>query len=291
MAESVFEAKFVGKLVFKSETPFHIGGTRERNILYTFRLSDNRLLIPASTWKGAFRAISEKIAPTLPMSDLERLAVERVSLSRNPRESLKKDDLLSSFADALSGKSSPPFDARNVKDVLLMLGYSEEELKSDNPEDQMGALISYLAYYCPIGRIFGNQVRAASLRFVDTQIPSSTQRRAGIGIERSIGAVREGALYFVETSSAGSSIPLLVVGEIEKRGGSTARLLASTLEVVERIGLNVGGRKSAGLGLLLLDKAEFHVVELRNDTNGLLLANPFKAPSKNIEEFIKWLRG
>ena len=287
----MFEAKFVGKLVFRSETPFHISGVREGNVLYMLRLSNGNLLIPASTWKGAFRAISEKIAPTLPMDYLERLSVERVTLSRDPKESIARDDLLSRFASALGGKPSPPFDPEDVKNILLALGYSEDELRSNRREDQMRALISYLSYYCPIGRIFGNQVRAASLRFIDTLISLRTQHRTGIGTERSTGTVKEGALYSIETSPAGSLIHLFVVGEIEKRGSSPARLLASTLDAVKKIGLNIGSRKSAGLGLLLLEKAEFHTAELRDDKSGLLLANPFKVPPKNIEEFTTWLSG
>jgi len=103
----------------------------------------------------------------------------------------------------------------------------------------------------------------------------------------------EGALYRVETSLAGVEVPLVLVGEVERRGSAPSRLLASLLEAVAEVGLAVGGRKSAGLGLLELKRSEFHVVELERDaaTRGALLADPLEAPAVDLDGFVKWLRG
>ena len=151
-------------------------------------------------------------------------------------------------------------------------------------------LAVFLAYHCPLGRLFGNRVWAASVRFLDTVLSrGAVERRAGIGIDRARGIVRENVLYFVETTEAGIEVPLTMVGEVWKPGSSSSKLLAYTLEAVRELGITLGGRKSAGLGLLSLQRAEFHVVKLDEDKDGVLLANPFKAPAMSLSEFISWL--
>ncbi|MEM2275393.1 MAG: RAMP superfamily CRISPR-associated protein [Thermofilum sp.] len=283
-----YEAKFVGKLQFTARTPVHVGGAREANVLYALRLrSLGRLLVPSSTWKGAFRAIAEKLAPSMPLSEIEKLAVERVALSSEPKSSVK--DLLEGFGRALRGEEAPPFKPDDVKRVLLSIGYSEEQLRA--PEEPAWMLVEYLAYHCPIGRLFGNQVRAGSVRFLDTLLTAQTQRRPGVGIGRKDLRVQEGVLYTVETTEAEVAVPLVMVGEVERLGSPSAKLLASTLEAVKEVGLSIGGRKSAGLGLLQLESAEFHVVKLAEDKGGVGLANPLKTPAVKLEDFLKLLRG
>jgi len=283
---AVFEAKFLGKLMFTALTPVHVGGQREANVLYALRLrSLDRLLIPASTWKGLMRSLAKRLATTIQMEALERLALERVTLSPEPRHGVK--GLLDDFKRALRGEPAGPFDPKDVRRVLWEIGYEEPS----RLEDEEGALVEYLSYYCPVGRLFGNQVWAASVRFLDTLLPPRTQSRYGVGINRRTGRIEERVLYRVETSGVGIEVPLVVMGEVE--GGTPSRLLASTLEAIREIGLSVGGRKSAGLGLLELRHAEFHVVELGKggDERGAMLANPLEAPAIDISEFVKWLRG
>jgi len=285
-----FKAKFVGLLPFKSEGPVHVGRAREANVLYALKLPDGRLLIPASTWKGAFRALAEKLAPTLPMGGLERLAVEGVMPAQRPSEAVKKvEDLLDEFEAALEKGGSKLFDPADVEEKLLSLGYSIEPRFT---EDLGWALVQYLCLYCPVGKLFGNWARAGGLRFFDTVLASSTQRRPGVGISRGTGTVQEDALYCVETSEAELRMPLVLAGEVEGRGGTPAKLLASMLEAVGTVGLSVGGRKSAGLGLLSLQEARFHAFEFGagQDANGALLANPLKTPPMSLGEFLAWLR-
>jgi len=281
--------KFVGVIEFRAVTPIHIGGERGANVLYVLRLPDGRLLIPSSTWKGALRALAEKLAPALPLSGLEKLAVERVmpaQSSDEARRRVREGGLLNEFEEALSGKQTANFDPADVKGKLISVGYDLERI-----EDEEWALVTYLSLYCPVGRLFGNWARAGSLRFLDTVLPASTQRRPGVGINRKTGTVEEHVLYSVETSEAGLRVPLIIVGEVEKRGGTLAKLLSYLLKSVAAAGLNVGGRKSAGLGLLLVEKARFHAFKIgaAGDESGVLLANPFKAPPMSLQEFADWL--
>lgn len=280
--------KFVGVIEFRSEGPLHVGGQREANVLYALKLPDGRLLVPSTTWKGALRALAEKLAPSLELSDLERLAVERVMPAQSPREARGNvKDLVESFKAALESSSKAgAFDPSDVKDKLARLGYDLERV-----EDWEWALVSYLSLYCPVGKLFGNWARAGSLNFFDTPLPASIQRRPGVGIDRKTGTVKENVLYFVETSDAGLKVPLVVAGWVEARGSAPARLLSSLLKAVAAVGINVGGRKSAGLGLLTLEEAEFHAFEVgaAGDDGGRFLANPFKAPRMGLHEFADWL--
>ena len=284
----VFRVKFAGVIEFRSETPLHVGGRKEANVLYALKLPDGRLLVPSSTWKGALRALAEKLAPKLPLSGLERLAVERVLPAQSPAEARERvRDLLDDFSKALEGKPSTTFDPADVREKLQLVGYDLDR----RIEDREWALVTYLSLYCPVGKLFGNWARAGSLRFLDTVLPALTQRRPGVGIDRKTGTVREGVLYFVETSEAGLRVSLVLAGEVEARGSAPARLLSSLLKAVAAVGLNVGGRKSAGLGLLTVKEAKFHAFELggAGDEGGRLLANPFKAPPMGLQEFAEWL--
>ncbi len=284
----VFRVKFAGVIEFRSETPLHVGGRKEANVLYALKLPDGRLLVPSSTWKGALRALAEKLAPKLPLSGLERLAVERVLPAQSPAEARRRvRDLLGDFSEALEGRPSAAFDPADVREKLQLVGYDLDR----RIEDREWALVTYLSLYCPVGKLFGNWARAGSLRFLDTVLPASTQRRPGVGIDRKTGTVREHVLYFVETSEAGLRVPLVLAGEVEARGSAPARLLSSLLKAVAAVGLNVGGRKSAGLGLLTVERARFHAFELggAGDEGGRLLANPFKAAPMDLQEFAEWL--
>jgi CRISPR/Cas system CSM-associated protein Csm3 (group 7 of RAMP superfamily) len=293
VVEVLPKAKFVGLLSFKSEGPIHVGKAREGNVLYALRLPDGRLLIPASTWKGVFRALAERLALTMPMDGLEKLAVEMVMPAQRQEEAAERvgreRDLVDEFRAALEKRSSRVFDPADVEEKLLSLGYSTDPSLIESLEL---ALVHYLCLYCPVGKLFGNWARAGAIRFFDAALASGTQRRPGIGISRGMGTVQENALFCVETSEAGLGIPLALAGEVEGRGSTPAKLLASMLEAVGRVGLSVGGRKSVGLGLLSLQEARFHAFEIGEgqDESGALLANPLKTPPMSLVEFLAWLR-
>lgn len=284
-----FEAKFVGVLEFVTYGPLHIGGGRVGNELRLLRLPDGRLLIPASTWKGAFRSLARKLALSLPLSGIEKLAVERVSDPASKRE--KVEDLVEDFKKALMGVQNPLFEPGDVLEVLRRVGYDEEELKE--PEDPVGMLVSYLEYYCPVGRLFGNGVHAASLMFSDTLLEVATAHRPGIGIDRRTGKVKGDVLFFVESIPPGTVVKLVMVGEVRRGGDSASRLLASLLEAVNALGISIGGRRSAGYGQLNLRNCHFHVVEFHVDRSrfGELLANPFRSDRLDLSSFTSWLRG
>lgn len=266
--------KYVGILKFEALTPIHIGGHRESNFLQILKLPDGRLLIPSTSWKGTIRAIAEKVALSLQMKKIEKLAVEHLLGIRE-----LNSELLGKFKEDFYLE-----DGENAKDVLMKIGYSEEEI---NTSSIRKLLEIYLSYYCPIGKLFGNQVWASRVRFLDTILSAETSVRAGVSINRSTGTVRTGSLYFVETILPKTEIPMVMMGEIDS--DTSSRILAATLDFVQKLGLSIGARKSVGLGTLVLKQSEFYVVDLHEDENGKFLANPFETKPLDIEEFVKIL--
>jgi hypothetical protein len=65
-----------------------------------------------------------------------------------------------------------------------------------------------------------------------------------------------------------------------------ARLLASVLEAVAEVGIGIGGRKSAGLGLLELESSEFHAFEPGKDGGGKEVYNsdPYSPRTDSVPE-------
>jgi CRISPR/Cas system CSM-associated protein Csm3 (group 7 of RAMP superfamily) len=283
MRQTPFKAKFAGVLTFEAKTPLHIGGGQEMAYQRILRLPDGSLIIPSSTWKGAFRFLTLRIAQSYRLEEIEKLAFEMLYSDKEKiRELYGK--VLELFEEALKGKDSPPFNASDVKEKLLGVGFSELELASKELTSKF--LEHYLALYCPIGRLYGNMFRRGAIRFLDSIFKGKVQSRPGIGISRKRGVVEEGkGPFYIETTEVGVRIPLTVIGEIEEFGETPAKLLASTLKAVKQIGLNIGKRKSVGLGLLSLVDSYFHLLEFKDDAETLMISNIFKTPKLTLEEF------
>lgn len=289
--------KAIGLLLFRLVSPLNIGLGGEGVRREFLTIPDGRLLIPASTWKGSFRHLTEIIARNTEFDDIADLAVrlykETISgiTYSEDRESFR--EYIIRFHDILR-------DA-NIREVLLELGYSEDEILEAGKDTEIGRRIlsrmaeDFIAVNCPIGKLYGNRVIAGKVRFRDTLIKLDGERvrihtRPGTGIDRKSGKVKEGVLYFIETIPPGVEIKLTIIADNLIPGSYESRLFASTLEALKLIGLSIGARKSAGGGHLLLDDAIFYEIDLKNDKE-FAIGNPFKkAHRKTLGEFIEWLR-
>lgn len=249
--------KFIGLLELEAETPLVIVGGRFGNLLRTLRLPSGELLIPSSTWKGVFRRLAETLASTLQTE--KNLA------------------------------STPSVDPEHFRETLKRIGYSEEEINTEELRDEL--LKKYFEYHDPIGKLFGNQVRAGSLRFLDTVFKADTIIKAGIGIDRETDTVAENALYMLEAIPPGTRLRLIVIGELDAPGDPASTLLAGMLEYAADLGVNIGARKSVGYGLLRLveEKCRFYIIKYAEDTtHGEVLANPFeKLKPLGLKEFVQ----
>ncbi|MEN3047881.1 MAG: RAMP superfamily CRISPR-associated protein [Candidatus Caldarchaeales archaeon] len=295
---SELKSKVVGDLVFVSESHVHVGDHEPGSSrLEVMRLPDGSFLIPASTWKGCFRSMAEKLARSLRLDQLERLALEAYAQNTYSLrlDDSRYEDYLKDFKEALRGGS--PRIVRHgreeLRQILKDIGYEEVEMNGEALERRVREMAAdYLALNCPVGRLFGSQVAASKLIFHHTPLdPRSVgvEFRPGVGIDRASGSVREDILFFVEGLRAGIEVRLRFVADNLEPGASDSRLFAGVLDWIKTLGLQVGGRKSVGLGLLRLREGTFYFVGPGDD---MALVNPFSHGRRlELNEFLSYLRG
>lgn len=286
--------KIIGELTFILKSPLNIGSGGQESIREYLRLPDGRLIIPSTTWKGAFRYLSELIARAASFNGYAGLAVksytEKKSGVKYSGELFEK--YLTNFYEWLKSNDE------KVYSVLRELGYKEKDIQDAlkkfmenylKPLRKMAE--EYLATYCPIGKLYGNSVLAGKIRFLDTFIDSVTEYKPGVGIDRMTGKAKEGVLYRINVISPGLEVKLRLIVDNLIPGEDDSKLFASTLELIKSLDLSIGSRKSIGLGLLGLKEGIFYVIDMQKDEN-YAIGNPFKkAQEVNLLEFIKWLQG
>ena len=86
----------------------------------------------------------------------------------------------------------------------------------------------------------------------------------------------------------------LIADNVEP-GTPEAKLLASTLEFIRRLGLQVGGSKSRGLGLLRVDEGASRAwfcdfTEAHGSPALEMLLDPRKGHKMRLEELVEFLR-
>jgi len=287
--------KLIGYISFKPETTLHIGVGGWGVVREIIKINGEKTIIPNSSWKGVFRQIAENIAKKLNLKGLEKIAVESyIEKDEGVTYDIKDSRLLKDFTKTLRGEGNFfGYTQENLIEFLRHLDYGQAEIKalSEDTTEAKRALTNIIAMHCPIGRLFGNTTIAGKLRFLDTIISYTPHLKPGIGIDRSSNTVKEDQLYFLECASIDSSIPLRLIADNLEPKKTDSMLFGTILEYVEKLGLQIGARKSVGLGALKMIDAQFHLVELARDNGGCGLANPFKYGKKmTLQQLVGWLR-
>jgi CRISPR/Cas system CSM-associated protein Csm3 (group 7 of RAMP superfamily) len=263
------------KFIFEAETPVSVGSGGEEVLRQVLRIG-HWIVIPSTTWKGAFRAIAERLAKTMELDGLERLAVKlyretQKGIVYTPQDTDQDwETYLSEFKSAVNGNPiqnpqyvlKPQEVTQFLNDVYVDI---EEIKKAKNGYEKMAE--GYLAYNCPIGRLFGNHVLAGKVRFMDTIIDvKQTHFRPGIGIDRRTGKVREGILYYIESIPSKTEISLRIVADNLVSGETDTTLFNNILDYIQKLGLQIGTRKTAGMGLLSLKNIQKIDLDLKSDS-------------------------
>jgi CRISPR/Cas system CSM-associated protein Csm3 (group 7 of RAMP superfamily) len=275
--------KLLVKFIFEAETPVSVGVGGEEVLRQVLRIG-HWIVIPSTTWKGAFRAIAERLAKTMELDGLERLAVKlyRETQKRivyTPRDTDQDwETYLSEFKSVVNGNPiqnpqyvlKPQEVTQFLNDVYVDI---EEVKKAKDGYEKMAE--GYLAYNCPIGRLFGNHVLAGKVRFMDTIIDvKQTHFRPGIGIDRRTAKVREGILYYIESIPSKTEISLRIVADNLVSGETDTTLFNNTLDYIQKLGLQIGTRKTAGMGLLSLKNIQKIDLDLKSDSE-LKIVRPY----------------
>lgn len=296
--------KIIGLLTFNVETPIHIGAGGVEVRRSFLRVGDN-LVIPSSTWKGAFRSISEGIAKNMKFNGVSSLSVkfyrETIRGIRYSQVNYGDIEFINLRNELISIHRGLKVGALEISredvDILIReLGFSEDAEKLNIYDEAVWNRFTeaFLAVNCPIGKLYGNHYMAAKVRFVDTIIKGKTSERAGIGINRKKLKVEERFLHFTEILSE-NDVKLMFIACNLKPGEEDSKLFASTLRCMRRLGISTGGSKSRGLGHLTIKDAKIYIIDLTTgnlNEKMLKIVNPFKhIPPTNLEELIRWLRG
>ena len=268
--------------VLVNEAPLRIGTGRGElggpTELPVEKLPDGTPYIPGSSLKGALRSLAEKLA---------RGSNRKVC---NIFADLTPCELAAAVArkalDAIR-LSSPEFFRRELADILSRAGVIGGELKEladeigsivsavrgpEDLEDAIGKLINVLnGLPCPVCRIFGNKELASHVRIMNAYPKAGQQKpepqfRTRVALDRFRRAARSGALFDYEFVPPGYKwdFEMRVLNlDLLKPCDDVSKLLRHVLDYVAEFGLEVGGMKSVGHGLMKFEglRAKVYCVE------------------------------
>lgn len=299
------ENKIVFEATFVAESPIHIGAGEEESRRELIRLPTGEVVIPATSWKGVLRKMSEQAARSMALEGLEDMAVKLYTETKagiryrrtEAEEELRK--VAAELAEKLRGGKTRLLNGlTDIYSTLRELGYSEEEIEEMRNavglnERLLDSAEKILAITCPLGRLYGNNILAAKVRPLDTFIRPAIQSVAGIAINRASNTLVKRMLYIIQAIKKGTEIPLRIIMDNLIPGKADSRIMAATLEMIDSMGLSIGARKSSGMGRLRLVKADARILDLRRDgeREELAIGNIRKRIEPiNLTQLIRWLR-
>ncbi|MCS7098692.1 MAG: RAMP superfamily CRISPR-associated protein [Candidatus Methanomethyliaceae archaeon] len=290
----------IGFIKFNIESPVNIGAG-EIGVRRLFLKDEDVLIIPSSTWKGAFRSLTEKIAKSIEddgfLDELSLLAVKSYREGKSGIFYRIDNGIIDEMVKVIKGEKSKLFNQYNreiINQIAIKFKFTkfEELIEGSNREflEKITELI--LALNCPISKLYGNNIISGKIRFLDTLLRAGRYAlniRPGIAIDRASGKVKEDALFFIESATSNEGIYLNIIADNLMPNLKESKLFSLTLKAIIELGLEIGARKSVGLGKLSLNTKEsyWYVVRLHDR---LKLGNPFKYGEKlSIRDFIDWL--
>ena len=269
--------------VLVNKAPLRIGTGRSElggpTELPVEKLPDGTPYIPGSSLKGALRSLAEKLA---------RGSNRKVC---NIFADLTPCELAAAVArkalDAIR-LSSPEFFRRELADILSRAGVIGGELKEladeigsivstvrgpEDLEDAIGKLIDVLnGLPCTVCRIFGNKELASHVRIMNAYPKAGQQKpepqfRTRVALDRFRRAARSGALFDYEFVPPGHkwAFEMRVLNlDLLKPRDDASRLLRYVLDYVTELGLEVGGMKSVGHGLMKFEELRARIYRVED---------------------------
>ena len=285
------------RLVFKAG-PLRVGSGAERGEaahLPVAKVETPKGSVPMifeSSIRGVLRRVSEWLVKAsleaLPDEVDREFASSHIEPEERPVEHFHRED-----------GTVRPFDPREFEKAV-----KEDERLKRLRDRILPARVTGLRGYeplaallCPICRLWGGLGLRGKVVIADVLLDGAVVGvRTHVGISRRAGVREEGILYTAEYVYPEKVVIDLVVENVVP-GSSEALILASTLEGVKELGLEVGGFKSRGAGMLVLDREKSSVryvdyERLSGDDLLAALAKPEERGSRmSIAEFVDLLRG
>jgi CRISPR-associated RAMP protein (TIGR02581 family) len=240
-----------GKIVM--QTAFHIGGGKG-----TLSNSDSPVVltpeglpfIPGSSFKGSLRSTIEKLVPNLP----ETAGLRTCGLLNKSKEEFEQ----------LKAKGKD----REVCPTIPVRQADITQLRRDNPghEDEIQDMV--FDQLCDTCLLFGSPYAAArisisDLYITDTQWGSVIQRRDGVAIDRDSEKAKDRLKYDFEVVPASTTFDMEIM--LENVTPQDLQLISIGMsEFVHGFGV-IGGKRSRGLGVCLLEDLKVQGLELVGD--------------------------
>jgi len=233
-------------LKFKIKYPLHIGERQEgiTKKMLQFNIEGKCIpIIPAESFKGAMRHLATKIAKEIFSTEDIHSDIKEIIERHNKDQHLKNAD-----------KEYVRKKYEEGKEWLLQNGIISKDKMNELPQKEIAEL--YLSFKCPICRLFGSRVVASKIIFKDVifNIPPEMHRYTSTSIDRKTKTVAKERLFQIEYIPPEEKYTLstqLIIDNVEPKTHE-AKLLAETLKYIQTLGLEVGGSKSRGYGLLTL---------------------------------------
>jgi CRISPR-associated RAMP protein (TIGR02581 family) len=174
-----------------------------------------------------------------------------------PSESIK--GVLRSIARKIFKNMENGFDCNKGKHNTNINSNVDEYLKKIYSEDQLKELDEdikkdiYLALNeCYVCRLFGSNMVTGKLIINDMIINGDVYNYTSTAIDRNKRIVKEDSLFTVEYVASDNLMLTIIADNIEK--DKERRLLAVILDYMIKLGIEIGGLKSRGYGLIKLDE-------------------------------------
>lgn len=301
-------------LKFSVTSPIHVGSGAKGEVLqYALMLKRGEILIPASTWKGIFRKLSEVLAKSITEKPATFNDYEvRVIKVHEEKEKISHENIVDVIEECL-GNITKRYGVDVLKKFLLDTIFTDERelldaltIKSDAKEvfirrkvrsvlDKLDFIAQLL---CPICRLYGAPNLKGKITFLDTIIPPdeySSRFRTYVGIDRKSGTRSERFLYSLQLVTP-KEIKLRIIVNNVNKGSAEATLWAATLDYILKEGLSLGARKSVGLGILKVREGDskVYVNEFKNlsseDLLKALINYKYNAKELKMKEYINYLK-
>jgi CRISPR-associated RAMP protein (TIGR02581 family) len=240
-----------GKIVM--QTAFHIGGGKG-----TLSNSDSPVVltpeglpfIPGSSFKGSLRSTIEKLVPNLPETAGLRTC-GLLDMSKDKFKQLKEQHLAATVCPTIPVRQA---------DIT--------QLRRDNPgnEDEIQDMV--FSQLCNTCLLFGSPYAAArisisDLYITDTEWGSIIQRRDGVAIDRDSEKAKDRLKYDFEVVPASTTFDMEIT--LENVTPQDLQLVSIGMsEFVHGFGV-IGGKRSRGLGVCLLEDLKVQGLELVGD--------------------------
>jgi len=241
-------------LVFNIEYPVHIGERQEgivKKLLYFEVEGVEMPIIPAESLRGVFRHLATKIAKSIFDIDIVRC---------HNKDEHTVDNECRKIVERYIDEARDWIKKTNI----ISYEYIGRELSNRQTVEL------YLSYKCPICRLFGSKAMASKIIFTDTVFTAfpEVHTYTSTSIDRRIKTVAEKRLFRIEYIPPVSTYKLktrVIIDNVDP-GTYEAILLANLLRYIAIYGLQIGGSKSRGYGLLKLND-ESKVISMRLNIN------------------------